>query len=441
MSKRVVITALGTLGDLNPLLALAVGLRARGHEVVIATGEGFHDLVVDLDLRFHPIAPHAIPSEFLTPSDDPDVDTANLIRDLLFPQIRQSYDDLRAAAGGADLLVTQMLSFAGPIVAATTGIPWVSAVFQPLAFFSHFDPFVLLNPLAPPGVIEVDETTHRRMWRLGWQTVHSWAEPIRELRLELGAPPGSNPIFEDHHSPDLVLAMFSPTLGARRPDWPAQTRVTGFAFDDGLIAGSALPPGLPEFLDAGAPPVVFTLGSHAPFDTGEFFAKSIEAALLLGCRAVLLGAGAPALLARRNLPASVARNLVAFDYAPYAAAFPRAAVVVHHGGIGTIALAMRAGRPMLLVPCGFDQPDNSVRAARLGSARIVAQPHYTPVRAAGEVWRLLSDPRLTLAARALQRDLAGEDGAASACDALEAYMRVPRVSVMTGAPPVGAVSW
>jgi rhamnosyltransferase subunit B len=166
---------------------------------------------------------------------------------------------------------------------------------------------------------------------------------------------------------------------------------------------------------------VFTLGSHSPFDTGEFFAKSIDAAGLLGCRAVLLGAGAPSVLARRG-SAALARRIVAFDYAPYSAVFPRAAAIVHHGGIGTIALALQAGRPMLLVPQGFDQPDNSLRTARLGCARVLPPHRYTPTRAGGELWRLLSDPRFALAARALQRELAREDGVGSACDALETYM-------------------
>ncbi len=425
MPDRIVITALGSLGDLNPFLALAAGLQARGHEVLIATNKGFRDRVVDRGLLFHPIGPHEIPAQFLVPSDDPDRETVDLIRHLLFPQIRRSYDDLKTAVDGAALLVTQMLSFAGPIVAASTGIRWASAVFQPLAFFSAFDPFVVLNPFSRSGLSEADHATHQRLLQSGRHAAHSWAGPIRELRAELGLPPGSNPIYDDHHSPTLVLAMFSASFATPQPDWPPQAQVTGFAFDDGPPAERTLPPRLVQFLDAGLPPVVFTLGSHAPFDTGDFFSKSIDAATLLGCRAVLLGEGTPALLARRSLPPAVARNIVAFDYVSYTAVFARAAVVVHHGGVGTVALALRAGRPMLCVPHGFDQPDNSLRAARLGCARVVSHQRYTPLLAAAELARLLSDPRFALAARTLRRDIAEEDGVSSACDAAEACMAVP----------------
>jgi rhamnosyltransferase subunit B len=421
MVERIVVTTLGTLGDLNPFLALGRGLQARGREVVVVTSETFREQVLELGLEFHPLAPHTIPAEFLASSEDADHDTRMLIRDLLFPHIRRSYEDLMAAMDGAGLLVTHMLSFAGPIVAATLSVPWVSAVFQPLAFFSGFDPLVTLSPVTPTGLAEVDPITQRWMTGVGRQLAYAWAGPVRQLRSELGLPAGSNPIYEDHHSPDLVLAMFSPTFATPQPDWPAQATVTGFPFDD-MASGGALPRPLLEYLDAGPPPVVFTLGSHAPFDIGNFYAKSIEAAIRLGCRAVLVGEGAPAVLSHRYLSPAAAHDIVAFDYAPFAALFPRAAVIVHHGGIGTIALTLRAGRPMLLVPTGFDQPDNSVRTARLGCARVVARGHYTPVRAAAEVWRLLTDPRFTVAARSLQREIAAEDGVRAACDAVEAYL-------------------
>jgi rhamnosyltransferase subunit B len=428
MPERIVVTALGSLGDLAPFLALAVGLKARNHDVVVATSEACRDRVVGRGLRFHPIGPHEVPAQFLVPSDHPDRETAALIRHLLFPQIRRSYDDLKTAVQGAALLVTQMLSFAGPIVAASTGIRWVSAVFQPLAFFSAFDPVVLRNPFSRSGLGAADHATHRRLLQSGRHAAYSWAEPVRTLRAELGLPPGSNPIYDDHHSPSLVLAMFSTRFAAPQPDWPPQTRVTGFAFDDDTRGEGALPQRLQQFLDAGPPPVVFTLGSHAPFDTGDFFAKSVDTARLLGCRAVLLGQGTPAVLATRRLPPAVARMIVAFDYAPYAAVFPRAALVVHHGGIGTIALALRAGRAMLCVPHGFDQPDNSLRAERLGCARVVAHHRYTPLVATAELSRLLSDPRFALAARTLERVIAREDGVHAACDAVEDCMAaaVPR---------------
>src|SRR5204862_7640758 len=129
-----------------------------------------------------------------------------------------------------------------------TGIPWVSTVLAPLSFLSRYDPSVLapapwlakLHPLGLAGAIN---------W-IGKRAVRSWSEPVRQLRAELGLPPGREPIFDGQHSPDLVLAMFSPLLGKPQPDWPPNTRVTGFALYDRYDKNIGLSPALAQFLDS-----------------------------------------------------------------------------------------------------------------------------------------------------------------------------------------------
>src|SRR5262249_28459461 len=156
-------------------------------------------------------------------------------------------------------------------------------------------------------------------------------------------------------SPELTLAMFSPVLGGVQPDWPPNSQLTGFPFYDGLSA--ALNPKLAAFLDGGQPPIVFTLGSAAVMAAGEFYTESLRAAQRLGNRAILVTRRDPGNVPAGPLPDGVA----VFEYAPFSALFPRAAAIVHQGGIGTTGQALRAGRPMLVVPFGFDQPDNADR--------------------------------------------------------------------------------
>ena len=95
-------------------------------------------------------------------------------------------------------------------------------------------------------------------------------------------------VFEGGYSPYLNLALFSPALGRRQPDWPANTVVTGFPFYDRFAPGQGMPPELEEFLQAGAPPLVFTLGSSAVMLGDDFYVESARAAQVLGRRAVLL---------------------------------------------------------------------------------------------------------------------------------------------------------
>jgi UDP:flavonoid glycosyltransferase YjiC (YdhE family) len=214
--------------------------------------------------------------------------------------------------------------------------------------------------------------------------------------------------------------MFSNLLADKQPDWPRQTVITGFPTYDQDGQGG-LPPVLARFLDNGPPPIVFTLGVSAAMVAGPFYENSIAAARRLGRRAVLILGKNP-----RNLPASLPDGVVACDYAPFSELFPRAAVLVHPGGIGTTGLAMRSGRPMLVVPFAHDQPDNAERVARLGIARTLPHHRYTPARAAAELRHLLDTPAYSQRALEVGERMRREDGVQAACDALETLLQPTR---------------
>ena len=316
------------------------------------------------------------------------------------------------AMRGADLIVTHPITFAAQIAAEKTGMPWVSTVTTPSCFWSRFDPPVL-GPY--PWIAQLrafGPAFFGALLRLGRLKTKSWVAPLALFRASLGLPPGRNPIFDGQHSPQRVLAMFSPLLAAPQPDWPPQTVATGFPFYDQAEHGQGIAPDLERFLDAGPPPVVFTLGSSAVYRAGNFYDESLAAVRRLGCRAVLL-------VGANSFPEPLPPGAVAYPYAPYSRIFPRAAVIVHSGGIGTCAQALSAGRPMLVVPFAFDQPDNAARLQRLGVARAIPRRQYTARRAFAELERLLCDPAYAASAQAAARKIAAENGARAACDAIE----------------------
>jgi len=241
------------------------------------------------------------------------------------------------------------------------------------------------------------------------------------LRKEVGLPParGFNPLTESY-SPVLHLALFSKWLADKQLDWPAQTIVTGFPWFD-AEGDAGLPQKLAHFLDDGESPLVFTLGTAVVADAGPFYHHSATAAKLMGRRAILVVKNPRVLLP--ELPEGV----VAFDYAPFSLLFPRAAAIVHHGGIGTTGQAMRSGRPSLVMPCAWDQPDNAERAARLGIARTIARNRYEPKRVAAELMLLLEDPAYSQRAAEIATKVRQEDGVTAACTALESLfpMEIP----------------
>jgi UDP:flavonoid glycosyltransferase YjiC (YdhE family) len=147
---------------------------------------------------------------------------------------------------------------------------------------------------------------------------------------------------------------------------------------------------------------------------GDFYKNGVAAAHRLGRRAILVTGKNP-----RNLPAPLPAGMMACGYAPFSKLFPRAAAIVHHGGIGTTGFAMRAGRPMLVVPFSHDNPDNAERLARLGVARTVRRAACSPDRLAAELARLLDDPEYSRRAAAIGERVRKEDGTKVACDALE----------------------
>jgi UDP:flavonoid glycosyltransferase YjiC (YdhE family) len=175
---------------------------------------------------------------------------------------------------------------------------------------------------------------------------------------------------------------------------------------------------LAQFLDAGPAPLVFTLGSAVVSAANRFYYESVEAAQRLGCRAVLLVGTDP----QNHPPDPLPEGVLAVPYAPYAHLFPRARAIIHHGGIGTTAQALRAGRPMLVVPHAFDQPDNAMRVVKLGVARMLSPKRYETKRVATELQALTAEPSFAQRAMEVERIVEGESGDQQAGDAIEAYL-------------------
>jgi rhamnosyltransferase subunit B len=216
----------------------------------------------------------------------------------------------------------------------------------------------------------------------------------------------------DGDSPYLTLAMFSSVIAKPQLDWSKNTIQTGFTFYDDLQARGGLSDELERFLSNGEPPIVFTLGSAAVVIPGTFYQESIKAVKLLNQRAVLLIGNNPP-------PFDLSDDIIAVDYVAYSQIFPYACAIVHQGGIGTTAQALRSGRPTLIMPYSHDQPDNAARVERLGTSRTISRQDYIGARVAKEIKELRSNPNYTLRAAEVAAILKVENGVGAACDMLE----------------------
>jgi UDP:flavonoid glycosyltransferase YjiC (YdhE family) len=413
---------------MHPMNALGIELKKRGHEVIFATMEFYREKIETLGFEFRPMRPHLVPDDKELARKLMDAKTGSelLLKELILPNLRPMYEDLLAIVADADLLISTEVVFAAPSVVEKTGIKWITTTLAPGTFLSAYDPFV------PPTAVWLrhfrflGSAFHGAMFSLVRKWIDSWFEPYREFRREIGLPEGRNPLFEGK-SDSLNLAMFSKVLGKTQPDWAVSTLQTGFCFYDGRDDYGAIDDVLHEFLDAGDPPVVFTLGSAAVMDARNFFEESARAARLLGKRAVLLYGvfNEPPKLVERG-ESRVASEIIAVPYAPYSQVFPRSAAVVHQGGIGTTSQVLRAGVPHLVMPYSHDQPDNAARCERLGVAKIISRDKYTAETAAKHLRELLADESFQTKATDAAKVVNSEHGTQTACDAIEDILKKSR---------------
>jgi len=413
--KRIVLATFGSLGDLHPYIAIALELQRMGHAPVIATTDFHREAIESEGIEFAPVRPSAEqmgePAELVKKLFHPTQGPAYLIRDLVMPHVREAYEDLDRACASADLIVTHPLTFTARFVAEKRGLPWCSTVLSPLSLMSSIDP-----PLFGPApwllaVRKLGVGPYRALFGLVKRFVGAWEQPLHALRADLGLPPMPPAQFEGQYAPAGNLALFSRVLAPPQDDWPPNTAICGFSRYDGKPLDATLRRELDAILDAGPPPIVFTLGSSVSMFATRFFENAILAAQRLGQRALLVTGQDPAqydaAIAAARLPAA---TIGVFRSLPYSEVFPRAAINVHQGGVGTLAQALAAGKPQLITPVGFDQPDNARRAARMGVSRTIPFERLNADRMTAALHDLLSVPAYAGNAAAAARAVLAEEG-------------------------------
>jgi rhamnosyltransferase subunit B len=416
MPRKVVLATVGSLGDLHPFIALGVALRERGVNAVIACAEDYRAKVKAAGVEFHALRPGfddlqrdlAMSRAELT--REVVAHSAFMFRKLVLPYVQSAYEDMMAVTADADLILPSSLAFAARLAAEKRGIPWIAVVLQPMMFLSSYDPPVVSEAESFSTLLRALGPTQTRcaLWILK-KALNGLFRPLHALRADIGlAPTSKNPLFDGQFSDAGAIGLYSRLLGEPQPDFPKPTSIVGFAtFDseDGRRAG--LHPALEAFLIAGPPPLVFTLGSLIVNSPGNFYEQGALAARTLGRRAVLLvGEEAYRYFAHMHSP-----QVFISSYAAHSLLFPRAAALIHHGGVGTLAQGLRSGRPQLIVPHFADQLDNAARARRLGVARILPPRRFCAASASRDLDRLLRDDSGLAQARRVAESVSGEDGA------------------------------
>lgn len=426
---RILITCFGSYGDLFPYVALGKALQNRNHEVILGTTEIFRHKVEAEGLLFCHIrcsfdqytTPELI-RDFLQQVFDPLKGGEFLIREMMMG-IEETYQDTRHAAQNADFVISNPLAFATPVVCKELKLPWLSTVLAPMFFLSVYDPPIMSAAPWLRSLNKFSPALYRSIFKLIKKLSLSWVKPLYGLcAAHKLAAPDANPLFEGQYSPYGTLAMFPNSLAEPQPDWPRNTMVTGFPLFSGEEANSEILLKLESFLRAGEPPLVFALGSSAVHIAKDFFQTSALVAKKLNRRAVLVTG--PIADGISNIEAS--DDLFVAKYIAYDKLFPHASVIIHQGGIGTLAQAICAQRPMLIVPFGFDQFDNAERLMNLGAAEVIKRKDYTANKAAPLIERLATVASYKQRAHEVGANIKKENGIDNACNAIELILLAAR---------------
>lgn len=419
--RKIILTTIGTLGDLHPFIAIAVALKARGFRPVMAVAEDHLAACAAAGLEaaavlpgFETIRQRMGLSEAEAVRQIMD-DQREMVNQVLLPSLANCVAALDVVAEGACAIVSSIFVLAAPIVCEKSDIPLVSIVLQPMAMLSVVDP-----PKAPdfwmmkhPPVGLVGRIWNRSVYGVLRHIIDMlYRQRFDRVRVANGLrASGAKRLLEPHRQALLTLGIYSEQLGALPPDAPPGTQIVGFPMFDGVSAeGDRLNPELEAFLDAGPPPIVFTLGTFAVHGAGSFYDEAAEVARLLGRRAVMLTG--------RDTPDRTEGDIHWCAYARHSMLFPRAAAIIHHGGVGTTGQAMKAGKPQLVVPHMGDQFDHAHRITRLGLGRWIKDSRFTASRVAPLLDDVIGDAGFAERAREVADRLRDERGAEAAAAAI-----------------------
>lgn len=415
---RIGIQTWGSHGDVRPLMALAGGLRAAGHEVrlvVTAVYRADYDAVaaeLALDLRYVASPVIADPDDLERIGErvfgeaNPLRQARTIVSDIFVPAADEMFEAARTLCRDSDLVIGHFFHYPLRIAAEIAARPYASVMLVHSIIPSRHRP--------PAGLPDLGGLGNRLSWRLARYLFNRHLKPFADgLRVRNGLEPAGDLLDDVWTSPDLNLVAVSEVFCRRQDDWPRKHQVCGH-FDMPHMPGHdrELTPDLERFLDRGAPPVYASFGSATPW-RGDALQDHVrllsDAAQAAQCRMIVqLPAGS-----ETAVKASASIQLV--NALPHMRVFPRCAAVVHHGGAGTSHAATLAGVPSVVVAHTDEQRFWGAELKRIGIAPApLIRRSLTAAALAKRLSQVLRSPAMTDRAQAAAAMMRREDGVGKA---------------------------
>jgi UDP:flavonoid glycosyltransferase YjiC (YdhE family) len=375
---QITLLAVGSRGDVQPLVALGAGLQHAGYTVRLVAGDDFETLATGYGLNFVPLG-------------------VNMQQKLkaatgFFQVLHDITDDVIYASQGADAIVSTIMGVASCQVARERGIPFFLALPIPSLQTGEFP-----NPLFPR--LPFGRGYNRLTYRLS------------EGGFRRQYPPASC-LSEEPRPP--YLHFLSPSVVPRPSDWPDFAHITGYWFLD-RPTGWQPAADLAAFMETAEPAVFIGFGSMIdpnPEKLKQLLLQALEE--LVGTRAVIAAAWSG------FDPSDLPNRVYVVDTVPYDWLFPRMSAAVHHGGLGTTSIALRFGVPQVTIPYGMDQSFWGHRVAALGAGpEPIPRRKLTPDKLAQAIRKAVNDAAIRTRVKELGERIRAEDGVGNAVNIIE----------------------
>lgn len=410
----------GTDGDFMPFLALAIGLREAGHEVMLAytsiDGKDYSgrtdtdgiELIrangdVQFSSRFNPYAIDAKPGSFK--------EYTTLLENYFEPFTETMYGVSSELCQKCDLVIGHAVCHTLLTASEKFNVPRVSLVLTPL---------VVRSDHASPIGVPLGTILNSFLWNVGGAVAtQQWFKQGKALRKREGLPPIKSLQKELFTSNVLTLVAVSEAIAPRQPDWSDTVKVSGFLNLPSSNTHWKMPEDLRAFLAAGQQPVYMTFGSCTQFDEEGATELMVEAARIYGKRTIIQSDWS-----RVRKPTDP--NIFCVEQVAHVEVFPLCSLIVHHGGAGTTQSALLAGKPSVVVAHGFDQTYWAHRLESLGlGGKALVRSSVTPYKLSEVIISTLSSTKIVSETKNISKKLSTENGLAKAISVIGTIIEKP----------------
>lgn len=400
---RITILAIGSRGDVQPYVALGLGLQAAGYQVQLASYARFEGFVTNRGLDFAPVG--ADPQAYIQALAK-NVDYWRIFCD----NLERLLADCWECCQGTEAIIYSQVALPGYHIAEKLKIPCFAAYTNPLTRTRAFPHPLYTTDINLGGTY--NWLTYVIHEQLRWQPVRKKINYWRQETLNLPPVPFTGVYRQQQQQKIPILHCFSPDVIPKPDDWAAWAHVTGYWF---LDAPWQPPIELVNFIKSGSPPVYIGFGSMGEHNPRAMIDLGLNTLAQIGQRGILLTSG--------DSDVELPDHVLAIASVPHDWLFPLCSAVVHHGGAGTTAAALRAGVPSIITPFGVDQPFWGKQVANLGvGTSPIPQKQLTAEKLAAAISVAINDKTICDRALILSQKIRAEDGVKCAVELIHQYL-------------------